>query len=125
MSDGKQVFQYDPDLAQVVERGVGQSVGASPAAILFGSGSLDDAFDVKALPARDGLQWLRATPRQADAGFAYVDIGFRDDKPARLELLDSFGQTTRIELSNIVTNPSLAADTFTFRPPPDVDVVKM
>src|SRR3546814_13855250 len=38
ISDGKRVYQYDPDLAQVPERGVDQSIGASPAAIIFGSG---------------------------------------------------------------------------------------
>jgi outer membrane lipoprotein carrier protein len=75
VSDGKTVRQYDPDLAQVTERPVGASLGASPAAILFGSGSLEDAFMLMALPDKDGLQWLRATPRQPDAGFQYVTSG--------------------------------------------------
>ncbi len=125
VSNGKVVYQYDPDLAQVTERNVGQSVGSSPAAILFGSGSLDDNFTLLGQPSKAGMDWLRATPRSADAGFAYVDIGFRDAMPARLELLDSFGQTTRIDLSNIVVNPKLDAKAFSFTPPADVDVVKM
>lgn len=125
VSDGKLVYQYDPDLAQVTERKVDQSIGASPAAILFGSGSLDDAFSIAAMPGKEGLDWLRATPRSADAGFTHVDIGFKGNMPARLELLDSFGQTTRIELSNIVANPKLAAGEFQFVPPKGVDVVKM
>jgi len=125
VSDGTTVFQYDPDLAQVTERGVGQSIGASPAAILFGSGSLDESFQVSSLPESDGLQWLRAKPRSADAGFAHVDIGFRDGLPLRLLVLDSFGQTTRIDLSHIDTRPSLPASEFRFVPPKGVDVVKM
>ncbi|HUG58695.1 MAG TPA: outer membrane lipoprotein chaperone LolA [Candidimonas sp.] len=125
ISDGKLVYQYDPDLAQVTERKVDQSIGASPAAILFGSGSLDEAFSIAALPGKEGLDWLRATPRSADAGFTHVDIGFKANMPARLELLDSFGQVTRIELSNIAANPKLAADEFKFVPPKGVDVVKM
>jgi len=125
VSNGKVVYQYDPDLAQVTERNVDQSVGASPAAILFGSGSLDDNFELAGQPSRDGLSWLRAKPRSADAGFSYVDIGFRDALPARLELLDSFGQTTRIDLNDIVVNPQLDAKAFSFTPPADVDVVKM
>lgn len=125
VSDGKQVYQYDPDLAQVTVRNVDQSIGASPAAILFGSGSLDEAFEISALPSKDGLDWLRAKPRGADAGFTHVDIGFRDNMPRRLDLLDSFGQVTRIELSNIVANPKLAQDAFKFTPPAGVDVVKM
>ncbi|HEU0231112.1 MAG TPA: outer membrane lipoprotein chaperone LolA [Burkholderiaceae bacterium] len=125
VSDGKTVYQYDPDLAQVIERDVSKSIGASPAAILFGSGSLDDAFVVTPLPDKDGLQWLRATPRKADAGFAHVDMGFSDNKPVRLELLDSFGQITRIDLSDIQTNPTLPASEFTFALPKGVDVVHM
>lgn len=125
VSNGKNVLQYDPDLAQVTERSVDQSIGASPAAILFGSGSLEDTFDVKALPDDDGLQWLRATPRGPDAGFTHVDIGFRNELPARLLLLDAFGQTTRIELYNIQPNPQLPASQFEFVAPDDVDVVRM
>jgi len=125
VSDGEKVLQYDPDLAQVTQRSVDQSIGTSPAAILFGSGSLEDAFVVQSLPDDDGLQWLRATPRGADAGFSHVDIGFRNDLPARLLLLDAFGQTTRIDLSNIKANPELPSSLFQFTPPADVDVVKM
>jgi outer membrane lipoprotein carrier protein len=70
ISDGRQVFQFDPDLAQVTERKVDAAIGTSPAAILFGSGSLEQSFDVSALPAKDGVDWLRAKPRTADAGFS-------------------------------------------------------
>ncbi|ANY17349.1 outer membrane lipoprotein chaperone LolA [Bordetella pseudohinzii] len=125
ISDGKQVYQYDPDLAQVTVRKVDQAIGTSPAAILFGSGNLEQAFNVSALPDRDGLQWLRAKPRSADAGFSQVDIGMNGDLPARIELLDAFGQTTRVELSGIQANPSLPAAEFQFNPPKGVDIVKM
>jgi outer membrane lipoprotein carrier protein len=125
VSDGKQVFQHDPDLNQVTVRQVDQAIGASPAAILFGSGNLEQAFDVTLLPDRDGLQWLRAKPRTGDAGFAQVDIGMKDISPARIELLDAFGQTTRVELSNIQPNPALPPAAFQFTPPPGADVVKM
>ena len=125
VSDGKVVFQYDPDLNQATQRSVDDSIGASPAAILFGSGSLDETFTVASLPDSNGLQWLRATPRSADAGFNRVDIGFKGNMPARLELLDSFGQTTRIDLTDIVANPALPKGEFTFVPPKGVDIVKM
>lgn len=125
VSDGQKVLQYDPDLAQVTQRSVDQSIGTSPAAILFGSGSLEDSFDVQPLADDDGLKWLRAVPRGADAGFTHVDIGFRDNLPARLLLLDAFGQTTRIDFSGIQANPQLSADQFNFTPPDDVDVVNM
>ncbi|MDH3066442.1 outer membrane lipoprotein chaperone LolA [Achromobacter insolitus] len=125
VSDGRQVFQFDPDLAQVTERKVDAAIGTSPAAILFGSGSLEQSFDVSALPSKDGIDWLRAKPRTADAGFSRVDIGMKDNLPVRVELLDSFGQTTRVDLSGIAANPQLPAKEFQFVAPKGVDVVKM
>lgn len=125
ISDGRQVFQFDPDLAQVTERKVDSAIGTSPAAILFGSGSLEQSFDVSALPAKDGVDWLRAKPRTADAGFSRVDIGMKNNLPVRVELLDSFGQTTRVDLSGIQANPQLPAKEFQFTAPKGVDVVKM
>ena len=125
VSDGRQVFQFDPDLAQVTERKVDAAIGTSPAAILFGSGSLEQSFDVSALPSKDGIDWLRAKPRTADAGFSRVDIGMKDNLPVRVELLDSFGQITRVDLSGIAANPQLPAKEFQFVAPKGVDVVKM
>ncbi|KNY12449.1 membrane protein [Achromobacter piechaudii] len=125
VSDGRVLFQFDPDLAQVTERKVDAAIGTSPAAILFGSGSLEQSFDVSALPSKDGVDWLRAKPRTADAGFSRVDIGMKDNLPVRVELLDSFGQTTRVDLSAIAANPSLPAKEFEFTAPKGVDIVKM
>ena len=125
ISDGRQVFQFDPDLAQVTERKVDAAIGTSPAAILFGSGSLEQSFDVSALPAKDGVDWLRAKPRTADAGFSRVDIGMKNNLPVRVELLDSFGQTTRVDLSGIQANPQLPAKDFQFTAPKGGEVVKM
>ncbi|WMD23747.1 outer membrane lipoprotein chaperone LolA [Achromobacter seleniivolatilans] len=125
VSDGRVLFQFDPDLAQVTERKVDAAIGTSPAAILFGSGSLEQSFDVSPLPSKDGVEWLRAKPRTADAGFSRVDIGMKDNLPVRVELLDSFGQTTRVDLSAIAANPKLADKEFQFTAPKGVDVVKM
>jgi outer membrane lipoprotein carrier protein len=125
VSDGQQLFQFDPDLNQVTVRKVDQAIGSSPAAILFGSGSLEQSFIVTALPDQQGLSWLRAKPRNGEAGFVHVDLGFSRGLPARIILLDAFGQSTHIELSGLVPNPTLAAEAFRFLPPSGADVVRM
>ena len=124
ISDGAKVYQYDPDLLQVTERKVDAAIGTSPAAILFGSGSLEQSFEVSALPSgRPGLAARQAAQRRRR--FSRVDIGLKDNLPARVELLDSFGQTTRVDLSGITPNPSIGAKEFQFTAPKGVDVVKM
>ncbi|MFT0533342.1 outer membrane lipoprotein chaperone LolA [Castellaniella hirudinis] len=125
VSDGRQVYQYDPDLEQVTQRRAGQAIGASPAALLFGEGTLADTFNLQAQPDRDGLQWLRAIPKTPDAGFTHVDIGFADGLPRRLELLDAFGQASRIQFSQIQANPGIPAAQFQFQVPEGADLVKM
>jgi outer membrane lipoprotein carrier protein len=125
VSDGKEVFQLDPDLNQVTVRQVNQAIGASPAAVLFGSVPLEQAFIVSPLPDRDGIAWLRAKPRDGAAGFVHLDLGMRDGLPVRVILLDAFGQTTRVELSGMVRNPDLQASTFEFVAPAGADVVRM
>ena len=65
ISDGAKVYQYDPDLLQVTERKVDAAIGTSPAAILFGSGSLEQSFEVSALPSgRPGLAARQAAQRR-------------------------------------------------------------
>lgn len=125
ISDGKQLFQYDPDLEQVTVRGVDESIGTSPAAILFGTASLESSFELSEQGQKDGLDWLRAKPLSADAGFAYVEIGFAKGLPQRLVLKDAFDQTTLIDFTALQANPALKSDTFTFTAPAGVDVVQI
>ena len=125
VSNGREINQFDPDLNQVTVRQVDQAIGASPAAILFGSGSLEQSFEVMALPDREALVWLRAKPKQADAGFVHVDLGFKEGIPHRIILLDAFGQTTHVELTALMRNPGLSASNFDFVAPKGADVVRM
>lgn len=125
VSDGKSIYQYDPDLSQVSVRTADAAIGSSPAAILFGTGDIKSAFDVSALPDEDGFSWFRAEPKQPDSGLSQVDIGMKEGNPARLLLLDGFGQTTRIDLAKIRAQSSFPASTFEFEAPPDTDIVRI
>jgi len=125
LSDGKSVYQYDPDLNQATVRTVGSALSSSPAAILFGQGKLLDAFVVTPLPDQDGLSWFRAVPKQPDAGLNQVDIGMLLGNPARLLLVDGFGQTTRVDFERLRAQSDFAPGTFSFTPPPGTQVVKV
>ncbi len=124
VADGEKVYFYDKDLNQVTERPIGEAVGATPAAILFGDGNLEKSFELRDAGVRDGLEWLEAIPRSRDAGFEKIAIGMQNGLPQAMEVLDAFGRRTIFSFSAVQRNPRLDADLFRFVVPKGADVVK-
>jgi len=123
VGDGERVWVYDPDLNQVVKRRNDQALGSTPAALLAGRDDVERAFDWRDLPAADGLDWLGATPKDKESAFSDIRLGFDAAGLAALEILDNFGQHTRIRLTGLERNPKLSPDLFRFTPPQGADVV--
>jgi outer membrane lipoprotein carrier protein len=123
VGDGQKVWVYDADLKQVTVRPMDKALSATPAALLSGSGEFEKIFTLTELPQADGLAWLGAKPKEPDSGLESARLGFRDGTLAKLEFVDSFGQTTTIDVSQLQKNPRLPADTFQFTPPKGVDVI--
>jgi outer membrane lipoprotein carrier protein len=123
LADGQKVWMHDPDLNQVTVRKVDQALGATPAALLAGN-TLERDFSLSAQPARDGLDWARATPKVAEGGFQWMAVGFRGAQLAAVEILDRFGQRTLLKLDSFVPNAVLPAERFRFVPPPGADVIE-
>ena len=123
ISDGKQVWLYDTELAQVTVRGISKALGSSPAALLAGGETLEKNFKLKNASTKDSLEWINAIPLEPDSGFEKIYIGFSDNKLQKMELIDSFGHTTRIEFSNLSQNTTIADKVFVFKVPKGVDVV--
>jgi len=122
-SDGDNLYVYDKDLNQVTERKLGGALGASPAAILFGSNDLDKNFTLSDAGVKNGIDWLELIPKSKDTQFKSVGIGFRDGNLEAMELHDVFGNVTLLTFSNIQTNPSLPASTFKFVRPKGADLI--
>jgi outer membrane lipoprotein carrier protein len=122
-ADGETLYVYDKDLNQVTTRKLGNALGSSPAAILFGSNDLEKNFTLAEAGARDGLEWLTATPKSKDTAFEQIGIGLKDGVPQAMELKDSFGQTSVLKFANFQRNPALGAQAFKFEVPKGADVV--
>ena len=123
VGDGKQMWTWDRDLNQVTVRQIGDALGATPAAILFGSGRLEDNFVLSDAGSRDGLDWVEARPRQPDSSFESLRIGLAGSELKRMEIRDNFGQTTLISFTRLVANPAQDAGRFRFVPPAGADVI--
>lgn len=122
-SDGDNLYVYDKDLNQVTERKLGGALGASPAAILFGSNDLEKNFTLSDAGVKNGIDWLELIPKSKDTQFKSVGIGFRDGSLEAMELHDVFGNVTLLTFSNIEKNPSLPASTFKFVRPKGADLI--
>ena len=122
VADGKQLWIYDVELAQVTVTPLDSSA-SSPAMLLSGDRAVRDGFDVVRSFSVDGLEWVELKPKLEGTDFTSVRIGFKDSAPERVELVDGLDQVTRIELSGVVVNPDLGDAVFDFEPPPGVDVI--
>src|SRR5471032_585325 len=121
-ADGTQLYIYDKDLSQVTIKKLGDALGSSPAAILFGSNDLEKNFTLAEAGTRDGLEWLKATPKAKDTSFEQISIGLRNGLPEAMELKDSFGQVSTLTFSKFEKNPALTATYFKFVMPKGADV---
>jgi len=131
VADGQTLWLYDPDLQQVTARAQAQVLGSTPLALIIAAtdlAGLQKDFALQAQPVREGLQWVRATPRQADGQMQQALVGLRSGERgpelAVLDVLDALGQRSVLQFSGFEANPSFKADAFQFQPPAGVDVIR-
>lgn len=118
------IWIHDVELEQVTRRNSIDAIAGTPAALLAGKGNIDESFTLTELGRRDGLDWVRMQPRKKDAGFVAIRVGFENGLLRRLELVDSFDQTTRMYFTEIHENIDIPAETFSFTPPAGIDVIE-
>ena len=123
VGDGSRVWIYDRQLNQVTVRKMEAALGSTPAALLAGGTNVEKAFVLSDGGEKDGLEWMLAKPRQEEAGFESVRMGFKGNDLQAMELKDQFGQTTMLRFSHLQRNPKVDPQTFRFDPPKGADVL--
>ncbi len=123
VGDGTRVWVYDEDLRQVTVRKLDQALGATPAALLAGSNEALKAFVLKDDGTKDGLEWVEATPRDKESNFERIRMGFGFSGLERMQLTDTFGQTTDLRFTGFQRNARIDPAQFRFVPPPGADVI--
>lgn len=131
VADGQTLWLHDPDLNQVTARRQTQVLGSTPAALLTAAAdvqALQADFVLEALPEREQLQWVRATPRTGEGQVRAVQAGLREGPRGPelvvIEIEDGLGQLSVLRLSEFEVNPVLPPETFVFRPPAGADVIR-
>jgi outer membrane lipoprotein carrier protein len=123
VADGERVWMYDRDLEQVTVRAQSEALSGAPALLMTASEPLEENFVIKELGKHEGFHWLELIPRDRDSNFDFVRLAIEEKTLRAMEMVDGFGQTTRLLFDRVERNPGLRADAFRFTPPPGVDVI--
>jgi outer membrane lipoprotein carrier protein len=125
VSDGKELYTYQPDLNQVLKTPVEQAFRSSAAAaFLLGIGNVERDFDavVPANPPPDNLKHVVLKPKN---GGDTIEMGLDPALDLRkLRITDQLGDVTDLAFSDIKTGVALDDKLFTFSPPPNADIVE-
>lgn len=123
VADGHKVWIYDADLNQASSRKLADALGATPAALLAGT-NIERDFTLKALPADSGVDWVQAVPKQAESTIQSLKLGFNGKELAAMEIVDGFGQRSRLDFSAVQANVSVPAERFQFKLPAGADLIE-
>lgn len=127
VADGETLWLFDVDLNQVTARKQQEVLGSTPAALIAAGTdlrALGEVFELKAAPAREGMEWLEARPLARDGQLQMVRVGFRQAQLAVLDIEDSLGQRSVLTFTGWQGNARLTAEQFRFQPPPGADVIR-
>lgn len=126
VSDGVKLYNYQPELGQVVEIPVKQAFRSSAAtAFLLGMGNLKRDFKVLQAPETplDGLIHLKLVPR---GGGDNIELGLdpRTYDIVTLRIVDQLGNVTALRFTDLRNGAALDPALFAFRAPAGVDIVQ-
>ena len=137
VADGKTLWFYDHDLAQVSASDQAQALQNTPAALLTNARNLADlqktftlqnisAAQVPPLSAAQGLLWVQAKPKAAGGTVISVNIGLAQNTAGvqlkMLDVQDSLGQRSIMEFGRM--DATVPAARFQFKPPAGVAVLQ-
>lgn len=125
VSDGTTVWQYDPDLAQVVVRPLDKRADQVPSMLLAGEvEAVDKLYNIAASRDDAGAERFELQPRSEGSPFSRLALQFRAGALERLEITDGLAQRTEVSFSAV--KPLAAPDTslFVFRTPEGVDEIR-
>ena len=88
-------------------RKLDDTLSATPAMLLSGTGNLEDNFKVTQYGTERGIDWVRMEPKRDDTDFKWVRLGFDGAALRSCSSSDKLGQTTQLEFSKLERNPPL------------------
>lgn len=108
LADGEWIYLYDPELEQVTQRSLQDALGQVPSLLLVQTGAnVDQHFLITDFGVTDDLSWVALKPKDVDAAYQQLMIGFNKSGLAAIQLLDGLGNETKLVLSMFKVMPRL------------------
>ncbi|MBV7562687.1 outer membrane lipoprotein chaperone LolA [Pseudomonas sp. sia0905] len=124
VSDGKQVWLYDPDLEQVTIQSLDQRLTHTPALLLSGDVSqIRENFEITFKEGGNVVDFI-LKPKSKDTLFDSLRLSFRNGVLNDMQLIDSIGQRTNILFMSVKMNQPLDDKQFRFDIPEGADVIQ-
>jgi outer membrane lipoprotein carrier protein len=123
IADGRNLWFYDRDLQQATVKPLQQTLPQSPAMLLAGGADLRRAFRLQPDGKRDGLDWVRVLPRDAQSDFREARFGFKARELQKLVILDKLGQRSTLTFADVQRNRPVEPGLLAFQLPAGVDLI--
>ena len=124
VSDGTNIWEYDVELEQATVRKFTDVVDRSAAQILAGTYDLEENYIVEDLDIQGQLAWVSIQPKiEESAQFESIRLGFDEQSLRSVEILDTLGNTTRLQLLDVVQGSEFDEATFQIVLPQGVDLI--
>ncbi len=123
VADGRNLWFLDRDLDQATVKPLNEALPQSPAMLLAGGADLRAAFSVQANGRRDGHDWVRVLPREAQSDFREALFGFQGRELSRLVIVDKLGQRSTLAFTGVRRNAPVEAAQTQFVLPAGVDLI--
>jgi len=125
VSDGTLLYNYDPELNQVVEAPLAQAL-RSPGAteFLLGAGDIAKDFDASLLDSSgSGLVELKLVPKSHGNT---VELGLEPHRYdiETIRVVDQLGNATSLRFKNMMNNAPISDSMFKFAVPSGADIVR-
>ena len=124
VSDGTNIWEYDVELEQATVRKFTDVFDRSAAQVLAGTYDLEENYIVEDLDIQGQLAWVSIQPKiEGSAQFESMRLGFDEQSLRSVEILDTLGNTTRLQLLDVVQGSEFDEATFQIVLPQGVDLI--
>jgi len=123
ISNGEVLWIFDEDLEQLTIRKMGNAIEQTPAGIILGNNDISEHFLLVHMGVIEEHDWIELTPKNLEAQYKNIRLGFEESKLSMMIIVDNLGQTTRIDFLDVKKNTDLSPTLFEFEVPDNVDVI--